>query len=175
MKQIAYFILTFLFLQAVYTPLYAQRRPDAKPDSIELKLREAYTKREVMIPMRDGVKLYTAIYEPQKQYKYSASYFVSAVDGFSMKDSLTATYQTLRALRTVALSVNPAGEGVAEAMDLLEQYVAQYNEKVEAANEGNERVVEQTFAHFGLEETSELVALLPSPCGIKRREDGECL
>ena len=69
MKQIAYFILTFLFLQAVYTPLYAQRRPDAKPDSIELKLREAYTKREVMIPMRDGVKLYTAIYEPKNNDK----------------------------------------------------------------------------------------------------------
>ena len=32
------------------------------PDSIT----DFYTKREVMIPMRDGVKLYTAVYEPKK-------------------------------------------------------------------------------------------------------------
>lgn len=36
-----------------------------QPDSIELKLKEIYTKREVMIPMRDGIKLYTAVYEPK--------------------------------------------------------------------------------------------------------------
>lgn len=29
------------------------------------RLMEIYTKREVMIPMRDGVQLYTAIYEPK--------------------------------------------------------------------------------------------------------------
>ena len=40
---------------------------DQKLDSIELKLRETYTKREVMIPMRDGIKLYTAIYEPKRE------------------------------------------------------------------------------------------------------------
>lgn len=45
--------------------LSAQQKQAAKPDSIEIALRAAYTKREVMIPMRDGVKLYTAIYEPK--------------------------------------------------------------------------------------------------------------
>ena len=34
-------------------------------DSVELALKKIYTKREVMIPMRDGVKLYTAVYEPK--------------------------------------------------------------------------------------------------------------
>lgn len=34
-------------------------------DSLEMKAKQHYTKREVMIPMRDGVKLYTAIYEPK--------------------------------------------------------------------------------------------------------------
>lgn len=42
-----------------------ERRDKMVPDSVELRLRETYTKREVMIPMRDGVKLYTAIYEPK--------------------------------------------------------------------------------------------------------------
>lgn len=37
----------------------------AETDSAEIKLRETYTKREVMIPMRDGIRLYTAIYEPK--------------------------------------------------------------------------------------------------------------
>ena len=36
-----------------------------KVDSLELMAKQYYTKREVMIPMRDGVKLYTAIYEPK--------------------------------------------------------------------------------------------------------------
>jgi putative CocE/NonD family hydrolase len=69
MKQITYFILTFIFFYVTGMPVHAQRRPDAQPDSIELKLREVYTKREVMIPMRDGVKLYTAIYEPKNNDK----------------------------------------------------------------------------------------------------------
>lgn len=38
-------------------------------DSIETRLRSLYTKREVMIPMRDGTSLYTAIYEPKKTGK----------------------------------------------------------------------------------------------------------
>lgn len=37
----------------------------AQPDSIELRLRQIYEKREVMVPMRDGVRLFTAIYEPK--------------------------------------------------------------------------------------------------------------
>ena len=174
-----YYLVTFVTPLGSDTVRYGLGETPAMPIPPEKESSDQYTyvfsEWRLTEEAPNGDLTYTAVYEPQKQYKYSASYFVSAVDGFSMKDSLTATYQTLRALRTVALSVNPAGEGVAEALDLLEQYVAQYDERVEAANEGNERVVEQTFAHFGLEDTSELVALLPSPCGIKRREDGECL
>ena len=57
MKQFTYFILTFIFFYVTGMPVHAQRRPDAQPDSIDLKLREVYTKREEMIPMSDGVKL----------------------------------------------------------------------------------------------------------------------
>ena len=62
MKRITYILLTLFFFTTTGSTAHAQGRTDAKPDSIELKLREIYTKREVMIPMRDGVKLYTAIY-----------------------------------------------------------------------------------------------------------------
>lgn len=44
---------------------WTQTQAKNQPDSIELKLKEIYTKREVMIPMRDGIKLYTAVYEPK--------------------------------------------------------------------------------------------------------------
>ena len=66
MKRLAYFILFMTLLTCIQLPIQAQ---DAPKDSIELKLRETYTKREVMIPMRDGVKLYTAIYEPKNNDK----------------------------------------------------------------------------------------------------------
>ena len=54
-------LITSLLLGAFIPRGWAQHRPD----SVELRLREIYTKREVMIPMRDGVKLYTAVYEPK--------------------------------------------------------------------------------------------------------------
>ncbi|MBQ8521487.1 MAG: CocE/NonD family hydrolase, partial [Bacteroides sp.] len=60
MKQIVTLICLFLWAAM---PICAQTT--APVDSIELRLKEIYTKREVMIPMRDGVKLYTAIYEPK--------------------------------------------------------------------------------------------------------------
>lgn len=41
------------------------RKAIQQEDSVELALKKVYTKREVMIPMRDGVKLYTAVYEPK--------------------------------------------------------------------------------------------------------------
>ena len=43
----------------------AQKKELSKADSAMLRLKKNYTKREVMIPMRDGVKLFTAIYEPK--------------------------------------------------------------------------------------------------------------
>ena len=39
------------------------------PDDPASGVREHYTKREVLIPMRDGVKLFTAIYEPKDRSK----------------------------------------------------------------------------------------------------------
>ena len=69
MKRLVPFILLISFCCTLGTAAYAQGKAEAKPDSAELKLREAYTKREVMIPMRDGVKLYTAIYEPKNNSK----------------------------------------------------------------------------------------------------------
>jgi putative CocE/NonD family hydrolase len=52
------FILTFAL------PLFAQ--PSAAQRELAQYIRENYNKREVMIPMRDGVKLFTAIYTPEK-------------------------------------------------------------------------------------------------------------
>ena len=59
----------FFLLMASLVPLFlwAQGKSGekAQPDSVELRLRQIYDKREVMIPMRDGVRLFTAIYEPK--------------------------------------------------------------------------------------------------------------
>lgn len=59
------FIFTFLLFCFATSEGWTQKAMTEQPDSIELRLRKIYTKREVMIPMRDGVKLYTAIYEPK--------------------------------------------------------------------------------------------------------------
>jgi uncharacterized protein len=48
---------------SVYFTTYAQLTPQQQQDSVWLK--NNYTKKEVMIPMRDGVKLFTSIYEPK--------------------------------------------------------------------------------------------------------------
>lgn len=59
----------FFLLMASLVPLFlwaqGQSGEKAQPDSVELRLRQIYDKREVMIPMRDGVRLFTAIYEPK--------------------------------------------------------------------------------------------------------------
>lgn len=58
---------TILFLLAAMTFClsYAQLKPQEPADSINAEWVKAhYTKREVMIKMRDGVGLYTVIYEP---------------------------------------------------------------------------------------------------------------
>jgi len=52
-------------LLAVPSRLQAQRAP-AKVEPQVDPLRDHYTKREVLIPMRDGVKLFTAIYTPKR-------------------------------------------------------------------------------------------------------------
>ena len=59
----------FFLLMASLVPLFLWAQgisgEKAQPDSVELRLRQIYDKREVMIPMRDGVRLFTAIYEPK--------------------------------------------------------------------------------------------------------------
>ncbi|MGI8786232.1 MAG: CocE/NonD family hydrolase [Pyrinomonadaceae bacterium] len=52
--------------------LFAQMpRMTAEQQELATYVKENYTKREVMIPMRDGVKLFTSIYEPKdKAQKY---------------------------------------------------------------------------------------------------------
>ena len=53
-----------IFLLAI--PAFAQQQSDGQRELAEY-IRENYSKREVMIPVRDGVKLFTAIYEPKKR------------------------------------------------------------------------------------------------------------
>ena len=71
MKRLVFLSLLTCILCTLHpSTLSAQGASSTQPlDSIELKLRENYTKREVMIPMRDGIKLYTAIYEPKNNDK----------------------------------------------------------------------------------------------------------
>ena len=64
MKRLSNFILFISFLCAINLTTQAQ---NIQEDST---LEKIYTKREVMIPMRDGIKLYTAIYEPKNNDKH---------------------------------------------------------------------------------------------------------
>ncbi len=64
MRKTSKTLITLLMFLCLTAPEVLAQRTH-QPDSIELALREIYTKREVMIPMRDGVKLYTAVYEPK--------------------------------------------------------------------------------------------------------------
>lgn len=56
--------ITFILLNFLCVLLYAQEIPFEW-------IKENYQKREVMIPMRDGVKLYAAIYEPSSTHSLS--------------------------------------------------------------------------------------------------------
>lgn len=64
MKRLSNFILFISFLCAINVTVQAQTNRE------ESDLESNYTKREVMIPMRDGIKLYTAIYEPKNNDKH---------------------------------------------------------------------------------------------------------
>ncbi|HEY8562850.1 MAG TPA: CocE/NonD family hydrolase [Pyrinomonadaceae bacterium] len=65
--KIKFFAVAALILCAIFT-LQSQTPP---PSELAKYIQENYTKREVMIPMRDGVKLFTAVYEPKdKSQKY---------------------------------------------------------------------------------------------------------
>jgi uncharacterized protein len=61
-------ILSLIFIFA--TSSFAQM-PQPSPNPLADYIKANYTKREVLIPVRDGVKLFTAIYEPKdKSQKY---------------------------------------------------------------------------------------------------------
>lgn len=58
--------LTLLLLLAVSLGVNAQPQWTGTSDTINQQwIEQHYTKREVMIPMRDGIRLFTAIYEPR--------------------------------------------------------------------------------------------------------------
>ena len=69
MKNFIHILLWAVLLCTISTDTKAQASFKARQDSIEQKLKATYTKREVMIPMRDGIKLYTAVYEPKNNEK----------------------------------------------------------------------------------------------------------
>lgn len=66
MKATVLFVLVFAFTVVTFG-----QAPAPKVDELAVYIKEHYTKREVQIPMRDGVKLFTSIYEPKdKSQKY---------------------------------------------------------------------------------------------------------
>ena len=69
MKNIIHILLWAVLFCTIGADAKAQTPFRTRLDSIEQKVKENYTKREVMIPMRDGVKLYTAVYEPKNNDK----------------------------------------------------------------------------------------------------------
>lgn len=75
MKNRLFFSIIFVFLIVISsTAAFSQgQQPQLTQQQQELAdyIKNNYTKREVMIPMRDGVKLFTSIYEPKdKSQKY---------------------------------------------------------------------------------------------------------
>ncbi|MEP6704424.1 MAG: CocE/NonD family hydrolase, partial [Acidobacteriota bacterium] len=56
---------SLIFILTLAFSLLAQQTPEQK--ELANYIRENYDKREVMIPMRDGVKLFTSIYTPEKK------------------------------------------------------------------------------------------------------------
>lgn len=67
-----YFSVFALFMALAFCSITSVRaqQPEATPTELARYIKKNYDKREVMIPMRDGVKLFTAIYEPKDKGKY---------------------------------------------------------------------------------------------------------
>src|SRR5829696_6228487 len=63
MKYLLSAIVSLLLIAASTPVTFAQQTPEQQEYAAYIK--DNYTKREVMIPMRDGVKLFTSIYEPK--------------------------------------------------------------------------------------------------------------
>jgi putative CocE/NonD family hydrolase len=78
MKPYRAFSLTIVVLLAIVCSIPARAHAQLTPQQQELAdyIKSNYTKREVMIPVRDGVKLFTAIYEPKdRSQKYPIMLF----------------------------------------------------------------------------------------------------
>ncbi len=65
-KSILYFVFGLIITIGINGTLSGQA-PAAAQNELAKYITDNYTKREVMIPVRDGVKLFTAIYEPKDQ------------------------------------------------------------------------------------------------------------
>jgi hypothetical protein len=64
-KQIFYAIVSLFFI-AVISSCNSSKDDDKKPNTY---VQDNYTKKEVTIEMRDGIKLHTVIYSPKDQSK----------------------------------------------------------------------------------------------------------
>lgn len=97
MKATVLFVLVFAFTLVTFG-----QAPAPKVDELAVYIKENYTKREVQIPMRDGVKLFTSIYEPKdKSQKYPimmsrTPYSVAPYGPDKFKTSLGPDYQFAR-------------------------------------------------------------------------------
>lgn len=97
MKATVLFVLVFAFTLVTFG-----QAPAPKVDELAVYIKEHYTKREVQIPMRDGVKLFTSIYEPKdKSQKYPimmsrTPYSVAPYGPDKFKTSLGPDYQFAR-------------------------------------------------------------------------------
>jgi uncharacterized protein len=66
-----FLLLTVFVLLFVSQPVFVAAQAAQPATELAEYIKQNYTKREVMIPMRDGVKLFTSIYEPKdKSQKY---------------------------------------------------------------------------------------------------------
>ncbi|MGQ0541090.1 MAG: CocE/NonD family hydrolase, partial [Blastocatellia bacterium] len=66
MRLRLFFIVLFVLPFAAFA-----QAPQPTPNELAAHIKANYTKREVMVPVRDGIKLFTSIYEPKdKSQKY---------------------------------------------------------------------------------------------------------
>ena len=83
----------FGFLLIVFVSFAGSQQPSQAQSELAEYIRANYTKREVMIPVRDGVKLFTSIYEPKDRSKpypilFNRTPYTVAPYGEQMKTTL---------------------------------------------------------------------------------------
>src|SRR5690242_14157886 len=64
--KVRFLVPILIALCATFVPAFAQPTQE-QINELGKYIRDNYDKREVMIPMRDGVKLFTVIYSPEKK------------------------------------------------------------------------------------------------------------